>query len=275
MLQRTLTRKTPIVTARREGLSPKTIGNHLSTLSKMFEVAIRWRLVANNPVAMVDRPRVEQGDTPVLTNAEIARLLTAYRELEADAEASERPWWSVARRLTVAALGTALRRGELLGLRWQDVELLERRLHVRRSFVRGEMVTPKSRAGRRTVGYGPVTAAALDEQWQASSYRADSDLVFGHPLLGTPLDPSKVSGYMRAALKRAAIEKSLRPWHDLRHTALTHDAAAGNPAAYIQARAGHAQGSITERYIHAAQMTFPGAAERAKDRIFGAFSTEE
>ena len=113
-------------------------------------------------------------------------------------------------------------------------------------------VTPKSRAGRRTVGYGPVTAAAFDEQWQASRYRGDTDLVFGHMHLGTPLDPSKLSRYMRAALKRAAIEKSLRPWHDLRHTAITHDAAAGNPQGYIQARAGHSQGSITERYIHAA-----------------------
>jgi integrase len=51
------------------------------------------------------------------------------------------------------ALGTALRRGEILALRWEDVELLEQRLHVRRSFVREEMGEPKSRAGRRTIGY--------------------------------------------------------------------------------------------------------------------------
>jgi hypothetical protein len=47
-------------------------------------------------------------------------------------------------------------------------------------------------------------------------------------------------------------------------------AAAGNPAAYIQARAGHAQGSITERYIHAAQLAFPGAVEKTEGRMFGA-----
>ena len=52
--------------------------------------------------------------------------------------------------MTVVALSTGLRRGELLGLRWQDVELLERRLHVRQSFVRGEMTTPKSRADSST-----------------------------------------------------------------------------------------------------------------------------
>ena len=48
------------------------------------------------------------------------------------------------------------------------------------------------------------------------------------------------------------------------------DAAAGNPQAYAQMRAGHSQGAITERYIHAAQVLFPGAAERAEDRMFGA-----
>jgi integrase len=72
--------------------------------------------------------------------------------------------------------------------------------------------------------------------------------VFCHPQLGTPLDPSKVSGFMRKAIKRAGIERTVRPWHDLRHTALTHDAASGNPAVYVQARAGHAQATMTERY---------------------------
>lgn len=119
------------------------------------------------------------------------------------------------------------------------MELLEQRLHVRRSFVRGELVTPKSRAGRRTVGYGPVTAAAFGEQWQASRYRVDPELVFGHPLLGTPLDPSKLSGYMRAALKRSAIEKTLRPWHDPRHTALTHLRRVRQPCSGHPGPAGH------------------------------------
>jgi integrase len=59
-----------------------------------------------------------------------------------------------------------------------------------------------------------------------------------------------------------------RPFHDLRHTALTHDAAAGNPVVYIQMKAGHSQASITERYIHAAQIQFAGAAARAEERMF-------
>jgi len=159
----------------------------------------------------------------------------------ASAEPSEREWWALARRLTMFALGSALRRGEILALRWQDVEMLERRLHVRRSLVRGEFGEPKSSAGRRTIGYGPRTTDVLDEQSRASLYRSGESLVFCHPQLGKPLDPSKLSGYMRKAIAAAGIDRPIRPWHDLRHTALTHDAAAGNPAVYVQARAGHAQ----------------------------------
>jgi integrase len=66
----------------------------------------------------------------------------------------------------------------------------------------------------------------------------------------------------------AGITKPLRAFHDLRHTALTHDAAAGNPMTYIQHKAGHSQTAITERYIHAAQIQFPGAAARGEARLF-------
>ena len=77
-----------------------------------------------------------------------------------------------------------------------------------------------------------------------------------------------------AALARAGIEKPFRVWHGLRHTALTH-AAAVNPQAYVQMLAGHSQGSITERYVHAAQVAFPGAAERAEARIFAEMRQDE
>ena len=257
-----------IALKRREGLAPKTIANHLRTLSAMFEYAHRRRRMQVNPVKLLEPLHVPTPETPVLREEEVAALINVYRVAEADAEAAERDWWALARRLTTFALGTALRRGEILALRWQDVELLERRLHVRRAFVRGEMGEPKSRAGRRTIAFGPRTAEVLEEQYAASRYRSPVSLVFGHPALGTPLDGSKISAYMRRAIVKAGIERRIRPWHDLRHTALTHDAAAGNPAVYVQARAGHAQATMTERYVHAAQVTFPGAAERAEDRVF-------
>jgi hypothetical protein len=74
---------------------------------------------------------------------------------------------------------------------------------------------------------------------------------------------------MKRALKAAGITKPFRPWHDLGHTALTHEAAADNPHAYVQAKAGRSQITITDRYIHAAQVLFPGAAEKSEPRTFG------
>jgi len=70
------------------------------------------------------------------------------------------------------------------------------------------------------------------------------------------------------ALTRAGITKPFRAFHDLRHTALTHEAAAGNPLVYVQMKAGHSQSQITERYIHASQVLFPGAAARGEARMF-------
>ena len=132
--------------------------------------------------------------------------------------------------MTVVALGTALRRGELLALRWSDLQLLEALLTVRQALVRGRFTTPKSQASRRTLPLGPWTVEMFQEQWHETGFREDSDLIFSHPQLGTPLDPSKLSRvYMGRALAQAGIDKPFRPWHDLRHTALTDDAAAGNP----------------------------------------------
>jgi integrase len=266
LLEAYLTRKL------REGLSPKTIQNHLSLLGRMFRIAIRWRLAKSNPVEMIDPPKNADHETQVLTEAEIARLLTAYHQLEAEAEEDERPWWALVRRMVVVALGTGLRRGELLGLPWGDISMLDRRLTVRQAWVRNEMTTPKSKTSRRVLDLaeGGHVITALEEQWQASLFRCDDSLVFGHPQLGTPLDPWKLRHrYMTPALAKAKITKPFRVWHDLRHTALTHNAAV-NPQAYVQMRAGHSNGSITERYVHAAQVAFPGAAERGEERIFGA-----
>jgi integrase len=207
----------------------------------------------------------------VLNEVEIARLIAAYDELRFYANDPERPWWELSKALVLVALGTGLRRGELLGLRWNAVDLLQGKIEVREALVRGKPSSPKSRASRRVIELGPRTREVLEQQWQRAIHRGDSDLVFCHPQLGKPLDPSKLSrSYLKPALRKAAITKPFRPFHDLRHTSLTHTAAAGNAQIYVQARAGHAQGSVTERYMHAAQILFPGAAERSEKRMFGA-----
>jgi integrase len=251
------------------GLSPKTVHNHLLLLQTMLKRAVRWRLISRNPVADAERPRVHQPEMNILTETEIAHLWAAYNQLEQHADDNDQVWWRLARTITFVALGTALRRGELLALRWKDIHLLEGRLSVREALVRNRFTSPKSHSSRRTIELGPHTGKLLAEHWQQSAYQTDDDLVFSHPHKGTPLDPARLSReHLKPALTHAGITKPFRPFHDLRHTALTHEAAAGNPMAYLQQKAGHSQTSITERYIHAAQTQFPGATERGEARLF-------
>ena len=265
LIDRYVTKKT------RDGLSAKTIRNHLAILGVVLKRARVWRLMRTNPLEHIERPRIDEPEMNVLTQDEIADLWRAYDELTAAAPDEERPWWQLGKTITFVALGTGLRRGELFALRWRDIDVARNLLHVREARVLGEFTTPKSRTSRRTIEIGPRTRALLEEHRRASSYDTADDLVFCHPEKGTPADPSKLSRvYLRPALAHAGITKPFRPFHDLRHTALTHEAAAGNPQAYIQLKAGHSQGTVTERYIHAAQVLFPGAAARGEAQIFGA-----
>jgi integrase len=252
------------------GLSAKTIQNHLRLLGMILKTAKKWKRIRENPLEDVDALKVEQAEMVILSEDEVARLLAAYNELGTRDEENA-AWWSMTRRMVVVTLGTAIRRGELLGLRWGDVDLLSRRLEVRQAWVRSAITKPKSNAGRRSISFGLKTAAALEEQYRMTAYKADDALVFGHPQLGTPLDPTKLTRcYVKAALKTAGITKPLQPWHGLRHTALTFYATTDEVTPpMVQARAGHSQYAITERYVHAAQVAFPGAADRAEERLFG------
>ncbi len=262
-----------VATSLRSGRSPQTVTNHLLVLQLVFKRAVRLRLVTRNPVTDVERPRLAHPEMSVLSEVEIARLWTAYGELESQAtlegSVGDAQWWRLARAITFTALGTAMRRGELLGLRWRDVHLLDARVVVREALVNGRTTTPKSRASRRVIELGPRTAQILAVHFAATAFSAEDEYVFCHPELGSALDPSKLTrAYLKPALIRAGITKPFRAFHDLRHTALTHEAAAGNPLVYVQMKAGHSQSQITERYIHAAQVRFPGAAAKGEARMF-------
>ena len=189
------------------GLAPKTIQNHLLLLNVMLRRAVVWPLMRSNPVSSIGRPSLVQPEMSVLTETEIARLANAYEELIAVAPEAERPWWSLAKAIVLTALGTAMRRGELVGLRWRSANLLEAKIDVRETFVRGRFTTPECKASRRVVELRPRTLAVLEEQWRRTAYRGDEDLVFGHPTKGTPMDTSKLARrYLKPALKRAGIE---------------------------------------------------------------------
>jgi integrase len=163
---------------------------------------------------------------------------------------------------------TAGRCGELFGLRWGRVSFTNCTVRIAESFTRNRIDTPKSRQAR-TLELGPLAIAILAEQWGDSAFTGDDDLVFCHPQLGTHLDPAKVRrNYVRPALRRAGIPEKFKPFHDLRHTALTHDATI-HALAIVQAKAGHAHGSTTERYVHLAGVKLEGAAAASEARLFG------
>ena len=170
--------------------------------------------------------------------------------------------------MTTVALSTALRRGELLGLRWQDVELLEGRLHVRRSFVLGETTTPKSRAGRRAVALGAHAQAALEEQFGATLHKAPESIVFCNKPSGR--HPTRRSS------RHSSGRRSRRPESWSRSDRGTASATPPSPRrprrvclrCSSRTKAGHAQGSTTERYLHATNTAFPEAAALAEARLF-------
>ena len=96
------------------------------------------------------------------------------------------------RALYLTAAMTGLRQGELVALRWKDIDWPAGRVRVRQNRVRGQYGTPKSRRGSRAVPLADRVAGELERHFQRSPLQDDDDLVFAHPLTGGPLDPSKV-----------------------------------------------------------------------------------
>jgi integrase len=144
----------------RNGLAPKSILNYLGVLYSVFAFAERRGLVAANPCKLVDKPRatVCEGRIRFLTAAELETLLVT-------AAGATGPIAATDRLLYLTAALTWLRQGELLALRWNDVEWGARRLRVRESFVRGEFTTREGLRhtfGTRMAGAG-VPLRALQE----------------------------------------------------------------------------------------------------------------
>jgi integrase len=130
-----------------------------------------------------------------------------------------------------------MRQGELLALRWRDVDWQARRVRVRRNFVRGEFGTPKSKRSSRSVPLADRVAGELDLLHQETHYKREDDLVFAHPHTGKPIDRSKLLKRFKAALRGAEV-REVR-FHDLRHTFGTRMAAQGVPMRALQEMMGH------------------------------------
>jgi integrase len=240
----------------RQRVASKTIRNQLALLNSIFIYAQRHGWATTNPVRLVEKPRAANGEREIryLDQTELEALLRAVPDDELGRTESV---------LYLTAAMTGLRRGELLALRWQDVDQSAGLIRVRRSYTRGEFGTPKSRRSSRAVPIADRLAQDLEHHFCSSRFQNDDDLVFPHPTLGTIIDPSKLRYRFTHAVKTAG----LRPirFHDLRHTFGTRMAAAGAPLRAIQEWMGHNSYQTTEIYADYAPDTSQGAiwAQRA------------
>lgn len=159
-----------IARKREEGKAGKSVLNYLGFLHSVFAYAERRGMITGNPVKLVDKPRAAGSDPDVrfLDEGELEGLLAAVpRDGRGPTE----------RAIYLTAAMTGLRQGELLALRWRDVDWAAARIRVRQSFVRGEFGTPKSRRSTRSVPMADRVAAELEHHFQRSAYRDDDDLV--------------------------------------------------------------------------------------------------
>jgi integrase len=224
-----------------KGLAPKTIRNVVATLSALFNFAMgpRRRWATTNPCQGVDLPAVgETDEIRYLTLDELDTLI---------AHARPGPFQALDRAIFLAAAMTGLRKGELLALRWKDVDWGGGRVRVRQNYVRGEFGTPKSKRSTRSVPLADEVAGELDRLYKQSSWQGEGDLVFAHPETGGPLPKANVTRRMRAALKAAKLDTAHR-FHDLRHTFGTRMAAAGVPMRTLQEWMGHRDLATTQIY---------------------------
>jgi integrase len=261
-----------------EGLSSeRQLGTGAGLIERFCTSRDRQGLVRANPVAAVERPREPRRRWRILSPTEVARIERAFLELAGEASGEENVWRTQARTIFVLVLGAGLRRGEVLGLRWQDVRLADpdgATLRVRETWVRSGVDTPKSEAGERTIALGPRLAGELFEHRGRTAFAGDDERVFCSPTKGSPFDPVRYAATLRLAIARAKVEGYVRPFHDGRHSSITNAAAAGTPPAALMARAGHSSFKTTQGYIDLAGETFREEAERLERRLWGDSGTK-
>jgi integrase len=224
-----------------KGLAPKSIRNVIATLSALFNFAKapKRRWATANPCEGLELPAVpESADIRFLTLGEVRALVEnvppgMYEQLD--------------RVMFLAAAMTGLRKGELVALRWRDIDWTAQRVRVRQNYTRGEFGTPKSRRSTRSLPLADELVGELDRLYKTSRWQGDGDLVFAHPLLGNVQPKANITRRFRRALVTARLDASHR-FHDLRHTFGTRMAAEGVAMRTLQEWMGHRDLATTQIY---------------------------
>jgi len=248
------------------GCGPRTVQLCHLRLSQALKQGVRWGTVPRNVCESVDPPKVTPGRGKTWTPDQARRFLAAA---ETDGYA---PLW-------LLALTTGARQGELLGLRWEDVDLAKGSLSVRQALaiLDGKPIiqAPKSRAAVRTIALPVETVAALkahkarqnEARLKAGALWVDHGLVFATPT-GQPIHPANVQRNHAKLQARAGVPR-IR-FHDLRHTHATWLITGGQPITSVSERLGHAKSSITlDIYAHAVTATQDRAALAVSALLFG------
>jgi integrase len=249
-----------------KGLSPRTVAYVHGILVTALGDAVAWGFIARNPAASAKRPRVKRA-SPKTWNADELRAFLASVK-------GERHYSG----FYVAAM-TGVRRGELLGLRWSDLDLDSKSLHVRQTVlaVRHKIVfgEPKTARGRRQIALDPATVELLKEHRKRQAAErlawgpayAQNDLVFARED-GSPVHPES---FAKVFGRRVAVSGLPRlSFHGLRHTHASILLAARVNPKVVSERLGHASVAFTlDIYSHAIPDLQEEAAEKAAAMVLG------
>ncbi len=247
-----------------EGKGARMIQLAHVVLHAALSQAVKEGILGRNPADAVERPRVERREVQILNEEQAQQFLIA---------AAGSPFET----LFYLALATGMRKGELLGLKWSDLDAEKGVLLVQRQLQeisgRFALQPPKTKAGRRKIQLGPETLKRLEAQRakQAALQVANGNpwtedsLMFTNSL-GTFLDDSKVSKEFKKVLKKAGLP-SIR-FHDLRHTSISFLLEMGTPVNTVQQRSGHSKASVTtDIYGHPIGHSQEEAAEKIEEKI--------
>jgi len=236
-------------------LSPRTVVRHLTVAHGVFRHAVREHGLARNPASaeLVDRPTVRYTGGFDTFDADELAALARHAADEQDAC------------LYLTAAMTGLRLGELLALRWRDVDFAGQRVHVRRSWSRAAGAEKAPKSGKvRSVPLVVELVGPLDGLSRRERFTADDELVFCSTV-GGHLDHYRLTRRYHDALDAAGLRRVR--FHDLRHC-FGSVAVRAFPLSDVQAMLGHAHVTTTMRYVHHR----PGADDAA--RLSGAFAGE-